>query len=96
MKKWLIKFMDGDIIKVDKMLHFTVEFMLTAIFMALLNIFEVFQDVYRLPIGVLFVIVLGVLKEWFDMKVKKSGWDTIDLVYGIAGGFLFLIILRFL
>lgn len=96
MKAWLIKFMDGDIIKVDKMLHFLVEFVAVALFMALLNIFGLFQGEQRLYAGVIFVVVLGLLKEWFDMKVKKSGWDTIDLLYGLAGGFLFLIILRFL
>lgn len=96
MKKFLIDFINGDIIKVDKILHFLVEFVAVALFMALLNVLGLFQGEYRIYAGVIFVIVLGLFKEWFDMEVKKSGWDTVDLLYGLAGGFLFLIILRFL
>ena len=95
MKKFLIKFSNCEIIQADKLLHFSFEFLLTALFAVLLNIIGIVR--FRITALIVFVVVLGFLKEAFDKYYKPNGkWDWFDIYYGIAGGLLFVLVNEYL
>ena len=85
--------MNGDIIKVDKLLHFSFCYIIATI-SYLISLFFQFTEITSMIISLMTVIIISVVKEWFDDKIKGSVWDTTDIVYGITGGILALIILR--
>ena len=93
MKNWLIKFVDGDIIPVDKMLHFTVAYiMAVTIYLLFYSKGEIIA--MSISMGISFVLII--LKEIFDKHIKKSGWSNWDIIAGILGTILALIELRIL
>ena len=95
MKKFLIDFSNCDIIKADKMLHFSFEFVLTVIFAFFLSVIGFLNN--RKIILIIFVIALAIAKELFDKYYKPNGkWDWFDIYYGVAGGLLYVLISDYL
>lgn len=76
---YFIRLTNGDIIKVDKMLHFSFSFIIASLFTSTL-------------LSMVAVILLGTVKELFDRYIKKTKFDIWDLTSGILGGLLYLTI----
>lgn len=77
-KTFITKFTNGEIIPIDKFLHFSFSFIIASFF---LNPFVV--------LGVVFAVNFG--KELFDKYVKKTKFDIWDLVAGLAGATFYLL-----
>lgn len=74
----LIKFLNGEIIGVDKMLHFSFSFIIASFFVN--------------PIcSLTAVIIVNVLKEVFDAKIKKTKFDIKDIIAGILGAGFYIL-----
>lgn len=80
MKEFLTKLTDGTYIPADKMLHFSVQFMVLTIIVSLFD-FN-FWNIQVLN------VVMAVGKELFDKFVKQSYIDIGDAIAGILGGIL--------
>lgn len=79
---YTIRLTNGDIIKVDKMLHFSFSFIIAAMF----------QSYF---IGMIAVAVIAILKELFDLYIVKTKFNTFDVIAGLLGGILYIIINNF-
>jgi len=64
----------------DKLLHFTVTYILTH-FLIMLNLFNI-QSIFA------FIVCLCIIKETLD--IKHTGFSLADLLSGIFGSILFL------
>ena len=73
----LIKFLNGEIIAVDKMLHFSFSFMIASLFI-------------NPWIAVTAVLVINILKELFDKYIKKTKFDAYDILSGLLGGLFYI------
>lgn len=80
MKKLLTKLTDGTYIPVDKMLHFTTQFMLLTMFVKLFD--------FNLWAFQVLNVLIAIGKELFDKFVKQSYIDIGDAIAGILGGIL--------
>lgn len=80
MKEFLTKLTDGTYIPADKMLHFSVQFMLIAWVVELFDF-----NFWNLQV---LNVVMAVGKELFDKFVKQSYIDIGDAIAGILGGIL--------
>lgn len=98
MKECLIKFVNGEIIPVDKMLHFAFCYIIasTTFILSISPKIFGFDEVISMAISLIVVIIISIIKEIFDSKVKKTGWDIMDVLSGILGGLVYLIIERLL
>ena len=80
MKEFLTKLTDGTYIPADKMLHFSVQFMLIAWVVELFDF-----NFWNLQV---LNVVMAVGKELFDKFVKQSYIDIGDAIAEILGGIL--------
>lgn len=96
-KAWAIKLSNGEIIAVDKMLHFTTQFMLSIVFSIPLTLFLIKIDFLNSGMFVIlltiFNLILAIGKELLDKHVKKTEFSTKDMLFGLAGGFLSIYLL---
>lgn len=83
MKEFLTKLTDGTYIPADKMLHFSVQFMVLTIIVSLFDF-----NFWNLQV---LNVVMAVGKELFDKFVKQSYIDIGDAIAGILGGILAII-----
>ena len=83
LKEFLTKLTDGTYIPADKMLHFSVQFMLIA------WVVELFDFNFWILQIVNFGLAIG--KEFFDKFVKRSYIDIGDAISGVLGGSLAII-----
>ena len=84
MKDFLVKITNGNYVSIDKMLHFTTQFMFLTLIVALFEFnFWTFHVLN---------IALAVGKELFDKFVKQSYIDIGDAVAGFLGGLLAILI----
>ena len=87
MKTILIKFLNGEIIPVDKMLHFFVQFTILTIFSLIIG---------KLIPLIIINFIVAIIKELFDKYVKKTQFDIKDMVYGLSGGFLSIFLILYI
>ena len=73
----LIKFLNGEIIAVDKMLHFSFSFIIASFFINPL-------------VSVIVVLAVNILKELFDKYKKKTKFDAYDILSGLLGGLFYI------
>ena len=71
--------------KIDKMLHFTAGYCICAT--ALL-----FAPAW---LAMLIVLVAGAAKELYDLKIKQTYFDLLDLLATVAGGAAFAVVVTF-
>ena len=83
LKEFLTKLTDGTYIPADKMLHFSVQFMLIS------WVVELFDFNFWILQIVNFGLAIG--KEFFDKFVKRSYIDIGDAISGVLGGSLAII-----
>ncbi len=83
MKTWLIKLSIGKIIPLDKMLHFFVGFFLSTLFSGILPLW----------LNIEIIIVIAILKEVFDVKVKNSSYDVKDILATVLGSIISILYL---
>lgn len=74
----LIKFLNGEIIGVDKMLHFSFSFIIASFFTNHI-------------IGLSVVLAVGIAKEIFDKYKKKTKFDTYDIIAGLSGAGFYIL-----
>ena len=74
----LIKFLNGEIIAVDKMLHFSFSFIIASFFINPL-------------VSVIVVLAVNILKELFDKYKKKTKFDAYDILSGLLGGLFYIL-----
>ena len=43
------------------------------------------RDCEAARIGVAFTVAIGVGKEWYDLRIKRTHWDWGDLLWDVAG-----------
>lgn len=89
MKEFFTKLTDGTYIPVDKMLHFTTQFMLLA---WVVTAFFLLKWEYNFWIFQGFNFALAIGKELFDRFVKQTYFDEGDMTAGILGGTLAIIL----
>ena len=77
--QFFIKLTNGELIAVDKMLHFAFSYMIASFFTNPL-------------IGITVVLIIGIAKEFFDKHKKKTEFDFKDLFAGLAGAGFYLLI----
>lgn len=77
-KNFFIKFTNGEIVGIDKFLHFSFSYIIASGFN---NPF----------ISIIMVLILNLLKEWFDKKIKQSKFDLTDTLAGVLGGISYLL-----
>jgi hypothetical protein len=63
-------------ITTDKMLHFLAGFFIVTVFQ------------FSLVVMIVSVIIIGGGKELYDLLVKRTKFDIVDLACTIAGGFI--------
>ena len=80
---FLVRLLSGGIIPVDKMLHF---FVALSIGLILKYSFG-FEWMYYTVV----LVVLTIGKEWFDLKIKKSKFDWMDVLAGCLSLFIVFI-----
>lgn len=80
--QFFIKLTNGEIIKVDKMLHFSISYIIASFFLTPL-------------ISISAVAGANILKETYDKYIKKSKFDITDIIAGVLGG-AFYILLQYL
>ena len=74
----LIKFLNGEIIAVDKMLHFSFSFIIASFFINPL-------------VSVIVVLAVNILKELLDKYKKKTKFDAYDILSGLLGGLFYIL-----
>lgn len=84
--EWLKKFLNGQIVPYDKMLHFFVGFFIAVVASIVLN--------YSLNLILITAIAFG--KEYYDKKVKLSYFDQFDAYITILGGIIAIILMDFI
>ncbi|TXG82319.1 MAG: hypothetical protein E6R13_05140 [Spirochaetes bacterium] len=89
MKEFFTKLTDGTYIPVDKMLHFTTQFMILAWLVTAFLLLEWECD-FRIFQGFNFALATG--KGLFDRFVKQTYFDEGDMTAGILGGTLAIIL----
>ncbi len=89
MKEFFTKLTDGTYIPVDKMLHFTTQFMILT---WLVTAFLLLEWEYNFWIFQGFNFALAIGKELFDIFVKQTYFDVGDRTAGILGGTLAIIL----
>lgn len=95
MKQFLTRLSNGEIIKADKLLHFSFEFLFTALFSVVIKAVGIESNFKLILFS--FVVLLGFAKEVFDKYYKINGsWDWADIWYGIGGGMIFVLIYDYL
>ena len=75
----------------DKILHFLVGFAIATVVVVL---FRNYTNLFLF--GFIAVIVGGILKEVYDLKIKKSRFDWYDVFATVAGGIAAISVLQFL
>lgn len=74
----MIRLSNGEIIKVDKMLHFSISYIIASLFT-------------NPWFGMGIVIGVNLLKEIFDIQIKKSKFDLVDIISGVLGGMIYFL-----
>ena len=94
MKKFLIKLANCEIIQADKILHFSLTFILAAIYCAILkSMFHV--EPSNLGI-VLFSFLIAIIKEIFDKYFKGGHFCWWDILSGMLGAFFFILVIQYI
>jgi len=75
----------------DKILHFLVGFAIATVVVVLFR-----NSTNLFLFGFIAVIVGGILKEVYDLKIKKSRFDWYDVFATVAGGIAAISVLQFL
>ena len=75
----------------DKILHFLVGFAIATVVVVLFR-----NSTNLFLFGFMASIVGGILKEVYDLKVKKSRFDWYDVFATVAGGIAAISVLQFL
>lgn len=81
-KIFINKLTNGEYIPVDKMLHFSISYIIASFFLTPL-------------ISISAVVGANILKETYDKYIKKSKFDITDIIAGLLGG-AFYILLQYL
>ena len=76
--QFLTKLTNGEIIELDKMLHFSFSFIVASFFM---------NPYY----SVVAVLIVNILKELFDKYQKKTRFDIYDILAGVLGAGFYLL-----
>lgn len=76
--QFFIKLTNGEIIKVDKMLHFSFSFIIASFFL---------NPYYSVAV----VLIINISKELFDKYQKKTKFDTYDILAGVLGAGFYLL-----
>lgn len=91
MKDWLIKFTEGRVVSNETMLQFSLGFMFACMFFEFLTLFT-FQNFSKIFLTIVLISFFGNVKEYFDLKYRKSVFDKTDILSFVSGGTLFLIV----
>ena len=75
----------------DKILHFLAGFTIATLVVVLFR-----NHIESLLFGFIASIVGGILKEVYDLKIKKSRFDWYDVFATVAGGIAAISVLQFL
>lgn len=76
---FFIRLTTGEIIKIDKMLHFLVSFVLASAFPT------------NMLLSMLIVVLANTVKECTDVVFKKSKFDFMDIAAGVCGGLFYFL-----
>ena len=75
----------------DKILHFLAGFTIATVVVVLFR-----NSIDSLLFGFIASIVGGILKEVYDLKIKKSRFDWFDVFATVVGGIASISVLQFL